>query len=183
MTKNISNKPDTKRSLASSKSGLSGITSSPAIIDKGADLAVWFIKGTIVIGGLYLLYRSYTNRFVKLKENSNYPLANVTVAQAKNRADAIGASIGWVSNDFDQVSQNLAGLNYNGFIRVYNEFGHQTGTLLGGDLNLIEWIKNQFSEYEVSQLSTLLNGAFFKGLTLEDNPIEILFNQFPKRVQ
>ena len=182
MYKNISKKPDTKRSLASSKSGLAGIDiNSPAVIDKGADLLVWLIKGTIVVGGIYLAYRSYTNRFVKLKENSNYPLANITIAQAKNRADAIGGSIGLISNDFDQVAQNLAGLNYNGFIRLYNEFGHKTGTYFSGDLNLIEWLKNQFSEYQISQLSTLLNGAFFKDNS-DYQAIITLFNSFPKRV-
>jgi len=83
------------------------------------------------------------------------------LAQAKAKADSIAGSITWTGNSFNNVADNLSGLNYNDFIRVYNAFGQQTGTLLGGDLNLIEWIQNQFSEYEVEQLSSLLNGAFF----------------------
>lgn len=122
----------------------------------------FILKGLFVLGiGLYI-FSSYKNRFVKLKENSNYNPSNVTLAQAKTRADAIGSSIGLFSNSFESVADNLAGLNYNGFVRVYNAFGHQSGTLLSGDLNLIEWIKNQFSEYEIAQLSSLQNGVFFK---------------------
>lgn len=146
------------------------------IIKNTASVIPFLIKTAVVCGIGYYIYYRYTNRFVGLKENSKYPTANVTTAQAKSRADAIYGSITLFGNDFTSVSNNLAGLNYNGFVRVYNAFGHQTGTLLGGDLNLVEWIKNQFTEYEVSQLSTLLNGAFFKlGNNEEYNDIEALF--------
>lgn len=146
------------------KQGLKGIEDIDpriTVVKETASVIPFLIK-TIVIGGIaWYVYDRFTNRFIKLKENPNYPASNITDAQAKGRADAIAGSIGWFSNSFDTVADNLAGLNYNGFIKVYNAFGHQTGTLLGGDLNLIEWIRNQFTDYEVQQLSSLQNGAFF----------------------
>lgn len=125
-------------------------TALPFLIKLGALIAVG------VVG-----YKLYTNRFKSLKENNSYAPANVSYAQAKGKADSIYGSIALFSNDFDNVSKQLSGLNYNGFIRVYNEFGQKKGTLLGGDLNLIEWIENQFTSYQKQQLSFLLGGAFF----------------------
>lgn len=138
------------------------------------------VKTLFVLGVGYLIYRKYTNRFVKLKEKSNYPKSNVSDAQAKSRADSISGSISLFSNSFETVADNLAGLNYNGFVKVYNEFGHQSGTFFSGDLNLIEWLRNQFDDYEVEQLSFLLNGAFFKNsdpaLNEEKEDLLQLFN-------
>jgi hypothetical protein len=131
------------------------------VVEKSAEAIPFLIKFSAVLAVAYFGYSAYTNRFVKLKENSNYTGSNVSYAQAKARADAIYGSIGIISNDFDNVSKQLVGLNYNGFVRVYNAFGHKKGTLLGGDLNLIEWLQNQFSSYQIQQLSFLLGGAFF----------------------
>ncbi len=130
-------------------------------IEQASTALPFLIKlGALITVGV-VGYKMYTNRFIKLKENSAYAPANVSYAQAKGKADSIGRSIGLISNDFQNVSKQLSGLNYNGFIRVYNEFGHQRGTLLGGDLNLIEWLQNQFNSYQMQQLSFLLGGAFF----------------------
>jgi hypothetical protein len=131
------------------------------VVEQASTAVPFLIKTTFTLGVAYFIYKTYTNRFVTFKENSSYPASNVSKAQAKSRADSIYGSIGLVSNDFENVSRQLAGLNYNGFVRVYNEFGQKRGTILGGDLNLVEWIKNQFSTYQVQQLSFLLNGAFF----------------------
>lgn len=142
--------------------GIEDIDPRVTVVKEAASVIPFVIK-TVIIGGIvYFVYRSYTNRFVKLKENNNYPVANISMAQAKTRADAIYGSIGWFSNSFDTVADNMAGLNYNGFVRLYNAFGHHTGTFFSGDLNLVEWIKNQFDEQEVQSLSLLNNGTFFR---------------------
>lgn len=138
------------------------IDTGSTIIEKSAETIPFLIKFAVFAGVGYFVYKTYTNRFVKKKEISSYPEANVSYAQAQSRADAIYSSIGWVSNDFANVSRQLSGLNYNGFIRVFNAFGHRRGTLLGGQLNLEEWCANQFTSYEVQQLSFLLGGAFFQ---------------------
>jgi hypothetical protein len=131
------------------------------IIKQTASVIPFVIKLALLLGVGYLIVNKYNNRFKSLKYNSSYPDANITSAQAETRASAIYSSIGWFSNSFESVSQNLAGLNYNGFVKLYNAFGHHTGTLLGGDLDLIGWIKDQFSDDEVAQLRNLLGGQFF----------------------
>lgn len=132
------------------------------IVKNTASVIPFLIKTVVVLAIAGFVYYKFKNRFIKFDENKNYAPANVTLEQAQSKADAIGSSIGWFSNDFEAVADQLAGLNYNGFVRVYNAFGQRTGTLLGGNLNLIEWIKNQFTTYEIAQLSSLQNGVFFR---------------------
>lgn len=151
-------------------------------VDTTADIALetvpFVLKTLFGLGVVYFVYTRYTNRFIKLKENSKYPKSNVTDAQAKSRAGAIGSSITLFGNSFDTVANNITGLNYNGFVKVYNAFGHQTGTFFSGDLDLIEWLRNQFSDYEVEQLSFLLNGAFFKNVDSLTEEMKDLTNLF-----
>ncbi|SDZ90854.1 hypothetical protein SAMN05443667_101251 [Flavobacterium gillisiae] len=132
------------------------------VVEKSAEAIPFLIKLFTVLGVAYYAYSKYTNRFVKRKENSAYSAANLSYAQAKSRADAIYGSISTFSNDFENVSRQIAGLNYNGFVRVFNAFEHKKGTLFGGDLNLEEWCYNQFTNYQMQQLSFLLGGAFFQ---------------------
>ena len=163
--KKLHKKP--RRSSRSSGAGLRGVNTA---IEKGqteiVSLGTYSIKAaivtTVVVVGLGIVYYKIQNRFVKRKLRSDLPPANISDGEAQSRAAAIYGSIGWFSNNFETVRANIAGLNYNGFIKLYNAFGHHTGTLLSGDLDLEEWVRNQFTIDEVRQLSALLNGAFFK---------------------
>ncbi|MFM2266017.1 MAG: hypothetical protein RLZ77_1437 [Bacteroidota bacterium] len=150
-----------------------GTEESVRIVGGGVDLGIWLIKFLIIGGVAWFVYNKFTNRFIAMKEESKYPPANVTKAQAQARADAIASSIGWFSNSFDQAVSSLSGLNYNGFVRVFNAFGTKRGTLFGGEKNLIEWLKDQFSEEEVQQLSFLTNGVFFKNQLATTLPTKI----------
>jgi hypothetical protein len=160
-------KKPANKSFASRDAGLNGIMDNDPRVQAANQLATvipWLIKLLVILGLGWWAYSRFTNRFINLKLNSKYPLANVTDAQAKTRADAIAQSLAlfdYTGNEFEVTSQNIAGLNYNGFIKVYNAFGKQSGHLGAGALNLVEWIHDQFSEYEIKQLSILLNGAFF----------------------
>lgn len=147
------------------------------IVKNTASVIPFLIKTIVVLAIGYFIYYKFKNRFIKFDEKSNYAPSNITMEQAQSKADAIASSIGWFSNDVNAVAEQLAGLNYNGFVRVYNAFGKRTGTLLGGDLNLIEWIKNQFTTYEIAQLSSLQNGIFFKSQN-EISPKVIALNNF-----
>lgn len=146
------------------------------VVSAGTDIAVWLIKFAVIGTVGYIIYRSWKNRFVAWKENPKYPKANITYAQAQARANAIYESIGWFSNSFDQAVTSLSGLNYNGFVRVYNAFGMKRGTLLGGEHDLIGWLKNQFSEEEIQQLSFLTNGVFFRNQKTEN--VNLFVNAF-----
>jgi hypothetical protein len=132
------------------------------VIEKSSEAIPFLIKLFTVLGVSYYAYSKYTNRFVAKKENRSYPAANVSYYMAQSKADAIYGSISTFSNDFENVSSQIAGLNYNGFIRVYNAFKHKKGTLFGGDLNLEQWAYNQFTSYQIQQLAFLVGGAFFK---------------------
>ncbi len=131
------------------------------VIEQTASVIPFLIKTIVICGVGYYVFYKFTNRFVKMKEVSAYGPSNITEAQAKARAESIYGAITLFGNSLETVSTNLTGLNYNGFVRVYNAFGEHTGTLLGGDLDLIAWLHNQFSEYEMQQLSFLTGGAFF----------------------
>jgi hypothetical protein len=126
----------------------------------------FIIKGIFVIGIALYAIGKFKNRFVSLEEKSNYPKANVSDAQAKAKADAIIEAKSLFGqfefgSQYNATADALAGLNYNGFVKVYNAFGHQTGVLFSGDLNLIEYIFDQFSQNEIAYLSSLQNGTFF----------------------
>lgn len=162
-------KQPAQKTVAKTGAGLKGyddprVAVVTEVASKSTGLLVWGIK-LLVIGGIgYWAYGKFTNRFISLKTNTNYPPSNVSDSQAKTRADAIAASEVTFDfgSEFATVSANLAGLNYNGFIKVYNAFGKHSGTWFSGDMNLIEWLQDQFNEEHLSQLRNLLGGAFFK---------------------
>ena len=149
---------------ASSARGLRAIdvaTPQAELVRQTVSVVPFLIKTAVVVGIVWFLVNKYKNRFVAKKLRSDLPASNISDGQAEAKASAIAGAIGWISNDFDTVADALADLNYNGFVKLYNAFGHHTGTLFGCQLDLIEYIQNQFTDYEVSQLSALLGGAFF----------------------
>jgi hypothetical protein len=98
----------------------------PALIAVASVIPWGFIIKTLFVLGIgYFAYTKWTNRFVKRKYNSNYPDSNISDAQAEARANSIADSIKWFSNDYDNVELQLSGLNYNGFIKLYNAFGNR----------------------------------------------------------
>lgn len=160
-TKKKTGKTIPAKSGASSSVGMGNPVVAGEVIRQTASVIPFVIKTAIILAISGFIYYKYTNRFVEMKFNKDWEDSNVTDSQAESRAAAIAQSIGIVSNDYDTVERSLSGLNYNGFIKVFNAFGQQTGTLLGGKLNLIEWIRNQFSDYQILKLSALQNGVFF----------------------
>lgn len=62
-------------------------------------------------------------------------------------------------DNFNKVATNLKGLNYNGYVRVYNAFGERRGMDLKKQ-NLEEWLYDNFTESEIKQLKFLTNNAF-----------------------
>jgi len=148
-------------SASARRAKLNAANTSTAVITEVASVIPWIIKFSIVGTVGYLIYKSYTNRFESLKENKNYPPSNITEAQATIRANAIYSGIGWFSNDFENVLAQFDQMNYNAVIKIYNAFGKRSGTLFGGELDLFEWCRNQFTADEIAQLRFKTNGAFF----------------------
>lgn len=157
-SKGSTKKPRSKNAASSKGRGLRATVPQTIAINYGLALLPYF---ALAIAGV-IIYHKFVNRFVERKYNSNYPPSNISDAEAESRANAIYSSIGIFTNDFDTVAENIAGLNYNGFIKLYNAFGKHTGTLFGGELDLESWCRNQFGPDRIAQLSALTNGVFFK---------------------
>ncbi len=141
---------------ASSAPGLRAIAPNELYVQGG----LFLLKTIVVVGIGYYAYEKFVNRFQELKYNSNYPPANISDAQAETRAAGIYSSITLFGNSVQNVAANLKDVNYNGFVKIYNAFGKHTGTLLGGELNLVEWLNNQFDTEQMAQLRFLVPGLF-----------------------
>lgn len=105
----------------------------------------------------YMGYKAYKNRFISKGNNNNYPPANITEGQAESKADALYEAMYGAGLNFPAVLNALAGLNYNGYVLVFNKFGKQKD-FWGTELNLTEWLTNQLSESQRKQLDVVIKG-------------------------
>jgi hypothetical protein len=166
MTKQTLKNPSKKTRLASSKTkaglrGLVDIDPKVTVVKEAASLIPFLGKVLIISGVVYLVVRSYKNRFIPKKENANYPVANITLSEAESRANSIYGSVGIFSGDFDTIVNAFShpnGLNYNSFIRIYNAFGNRKSTYFSGEMNLSEWLADQLNDYQLSQISAITYG-------------------------
>jgi hypothetical protein len=132
-----------------------------AVVQATASVIPFLIKTLVIVGGGMYLYYRFTNRFVSLKENSNYPVSNITNNQAQTKAETIYNSMLGFGNGFEVVKTNIAGLNYNAFIKVYNAFGNRQGSIPFSDkMNMVEWFSDQFDEEELTELRFLVPNMF-----------------------
>jgi len=146
---------------ASSRSGDPGTGVKTELIKVGGSVLKSVLTVVVVGGTLALAYYLYTHRFKKWPYDNDLPDANVSESQAKARATTIAKSLALFGDDFDAVATALSGLNSNGFVRVYNAFGKYDEGWGQDDTTLVEFLNKHYSQYQVSQLSALLNGAFF----------------------
>ena len=143
--------------LASSPAGQKAV--SGAIDTTFKVVKIVAVAGVVAVAG-YIAYTLYKNRFISMATNSNYAPANITKGQAKAKAEALyQAMYGWGA-DIDTVLETLSGLNYNGYVEVFNAFGKRKAAT-GGEMTLTEWINNQFdNSYEKAQIQFILPGVF-----------------------
>jgi len=149
----------------------------PAVAVAGYEVAkqtatvIPFIIKTAIIGGIaYLAYTSFVKRFKKIGENKNFPPANISIGEAQTRANSIYAAMYGFGSDIKTVQQNLAGLNYNGWVRLYNAFGNRAGINPLGDKNdLVYWLNDQFDEEQLQELRFVLPGLFMPYNTIITN--------------
>lgn len=130
-------------------------------VDKGIDLVYLGLKIVVVGGLIYLAYRKISNRFEPLEEVSSYPVANITKHQAEARANALFQAMVGPGAKLPLVAQNISGLNYNAYIRVFNAFGHKSGSFpFSKNMTLTEWIIDQFNTADLSYLRGVMGGFF-----------------------
>jgi alpha-acetolactate decarboxylase len=132
-----------------------------AVVQATASVIPFVLKTVFVLGVGYFVYSSWADRFVPSKEVPYYPQSNITSSQAKTKAEAIYGAMKGFGNGFQVVAANIAGLNYNGWVRLYNAFGNRQGIVpFSGETNLVEWFADQFDEEELAQLRFLVPNAF-----------------------
>lgn len=164
----------------------SSAVNSPAgqkAVEKATEVIPFLIKTVFVLSIIGFAYYKFTNRFKPLEENPDYPNANVSLGNAKTKAEAIyNAMVGFGAN-LDSVASNIAGLNYNGFVRVFNAFGERQGSVPFSDkMNMVEWFFDQFDDTEITQLRFLVPNVFKQAQPTylqPQNIIDFYFNVEP----
>ncbi|WP_395077740.1 hypothetical protein [Flavobacterium sp.] len=142
----------------STPQGQQALANVSKVQSKAIDLGFSILKiGLLCLGG-YLVYRKITNAFKKRGQNNQYQPANISVGLAKIRAENLYKAMFGVANDFNAIMQNLSGLNYNGYNRVFNEFGERRGADFKKQ-NLTEWLYDQCSATQLAQLKFMTNNA------------------------
>lgn len=144
------------------------VAASPAgqkAIEKTIDIIPFLLKGLILAGLGYFVYYKITHKFDKLALNPNYPPANISDASAQSRAEAIYTAMYGAGNGFETVKQQINGVNFNGFTKIYNAFGIRKSfnhivLINKSEGNLIEWFYDQFSPGELAELRFLVAGIF-----------------------
>lgn len=134
----------------------------PALVAVASVIPWGFIVKTIVLGGIaYYAIRSFKKSFSKLNEVTSYGAANISFGQAKSKADVLHTAMRGFGNGFATVKNTIAGINYNGWVRLYNAFGNRPDNIPGtDDMNLVEWFQSEFSEDELDELRVLINNVF-----------------------
>lgn len=151
--------------LATSPAGQNAIQTAnenkKAVVQATASVIPFLIKTFVIIGiGAFAFYK-YTNRFVALSENKNFQSSNITTNQAQTKAETIYNAMKGFGNGFEIVKTNIANLNYNGFVKLYNAFGHRQGSIpFSNKMNLVEWFSDQFSDEELNELRFLVPNMF-----------------------
>lgn len=147
---------------SSSREQLAGAGTSLVVAQAASSVLPFLLKTAVYAGVAYYFYNKFADRFEPMPEVPQYGAANITLAQAEVRANAIEKTIPWFGEpDMLEIARQMSGLNYNGFVRLYNAWGKRRGTLLGGNLNLIEWFGQQLSAENFQYLGALQNHVFF----------------------
>ena len=151
--------------VASSEAGQTVIKNTSenqkAVVQATASVIPFLIKTLVVLGIGGFIYYRYTKRFVSLVENKNFASSTITNNQAQTKAETIYNAMKGFGNGFEIVKTNIAGLNYNGFIKVYNAFGNRQGSIPFSDkMNLSEWLSDQFNGEELNELRFLVPNMF-----------------------
>ncbi|WP_130736735.1 hypothetical protein [Flavobacterium sp. J27] len=154
-------------SVANSEAGQTAIKNASenqkAVVETAKNVIPFLVKTLVFLGIGYVIYKKISNRFEPLQENKNYPVSNITDNQASAKAETIYQAMKGAGNGFETVKQAIAGVNYNGFFKIYNAFGNREGAIpFTSKMNLIEWFNDQFNTYELQQLNFLVPNIFSK---------------------
>ncbi|MFV8347267.1 hypothetical protein [Flavobacterium sp. ZB4P13] len=128
-------------------------------IAKTANMGITFLKIAFVLGALTVAYYKIFKGFKPIQEDKRYKPSNINATQAKARSEAIYTALLGAGANYKTVENNLTGLNHNGFVRLFNEFGERRSATLT-KMNLVEWLQDQFNEADIAKLRFLIKGFF-----------------------
>lgn len=115
-----------------------------------------YVLGIAVVSVVgYWGYTKIFDGFTKLREDSRFTPANISTGVALSKANAIYDALYGIGSNFSKVQTILTGVNHNGLIRIFNEFGKRKGfsvSLFPKKLNLFEWFFDQLKQNELVQL-------------------------------
>jgi len=163
--------PAVVATLASTTAGQKAIKDTTVSISKAVKITV---IATVVVGVAVVGYKMYKARFVKMLQNTNYPKPNISESEARLKADNVYNALYGAGANFNQVKAQLQGLNYNGFVLVYNAFGRRESATQKANpsnwlnifrigikgMTLTEWLLDQFGSSKLNELRLLLPGNF-----------------------
>lgn len=157
-------KTNPARTASSAETGLGNPAAAMAAGAVASQIPWGFlIKTTVILGITGIIVYKITHRFEKRDEESDYPPANISHSQAQSRAKVIYTAMKGLGNGMEIVKANIANLNYNGWIRLYNAFGNRKGAFsppFSSGENLEEWFADQFDQDELDELRVLVPNTF-----------------------
>ena len=151
--------PAVVATVLSSPQGQKAMAQSQENAKKGISAGITILKFLLVGSLVAVIYYKVLKGFTRIKADVRYKPSNINVTQAKARAEAIYTALLGLGANYKTVENNLTGLNHNGFIRVYNEFGERRSATLV-KMNLVEWLQDQFKEDDIAKLRFLIKGFF-----------------------
>lgn len=156
--KGLSN-PAVIAGVLASPQGQKIIEKSQESAQKGINVGITVFKFLLLGGLIAVVYYKVLKGFTKIQEDKRYKPSNINITEAKARAEAIYTALLGFGANYNTVENNLTGLNHNGFIRVYNEFGERRSATLE-KMNLVEWLQDQLKEDDITKLRFLIKGFF-----------------------
>ena len=96
-----------------------------------------------------------------MKYNPKAAQSNVSPAAALAKANTLYAAMKGAGTNEKEIYKALAGVNYNGFVAIYNAFGKREGALnfsIGnrGDEDLLSFLQGDLGEKELATLRNLM---------------------------
>jgi len=131
------------------------------ITKQAASVIPFLVKTAVVVTVAYFAFGAFSKRFKSLPYNISAADPSISEGQAQTRANALYEAMRGPGSNFNTVIQNLSGLNYNGWVRLYNAFGkRETAIPFTDPMTLEEFLLSEFSGSDLAQIRFLVPAVF-----------------------
>jgi hypothetical protein len=127
---------------------------------------ILFGVGIVSTAGALYYNLYWKNRFRKMEFDPNQRPATISAGLAKSKADILYRAMHGIGANYTHVYNALKGMGHNNYVAIYNAFGKRTPASsfsLGNknDMDLNQWLVDQFSGSELSSLRAQVGNGFF----------------------